>query len=264
MPINSYSLWDMKQSSAIDSLLAEELELERRLKEVQEKRAALQKKKRTPRATSSLRPLRDIVVEGLTLAKCPLNSLLLASVIRPWQGRDVPSTRFGTLSTDEIKSYDSSRARPVYLCHCVTFDRGEAVKRFWARSDWPLADRIMAPMTGRILFLKGASWAIRMAKAVAEERLVASDPDILNYVAADQARDAGITVKRGEFPFAEWLTAIDAAIGRFEPEDRSIRDAAAATLSERLPERALLFGAPAGFVSLPGSHREWRSARDDG
>src|SRR3974390_2812862 len=96
----------------------EEAELMFRLKAVQEKkRAALRSNARSKAAAIPVRPLRDIVVEAVAEAKTPLNSLLLASVIRPLHDREVPSTRFGTLSTDEIKSYDSSRRRPVHLCH---------------------------------------------------------------------------------------------------------------------------------------------------
>lgn len=254
----------MKQApDDIESLLAEEAELERRLKAVQERKHALRSKARPQTAPNAVRPIRDVVLEALADAKTPLNSLLLASVIRPWQGREIPSTRFGTLSTDEIKSYDSSRPRPVYLCHCLTWDRGEAVKRFWARSDWALVDRIMGPMSGRLLFMKGAAWAIGLAKAAKTGKVIAAEPDVLNYVAADQARDAGMTVKRGEFPFDEWLETINNAVVRLEADDRDFRQAAAAAMSH-LPERALLFGAPVGFVSLPGSHKDWRSARDDG
>jgi hypothetical protein len=251
----------MKRSiDEIESLLAEEAELERRLKAVQERKHALRSKGRPKAASGGVRPLRDVVLEALAEAKTPLNSLLLASVIRPWQGREIPSTRFGTLSTDEIKSFDSSRPRPVYLSHCLTWDRGEAVKRFWARSDWPLIDRIMGPMSGRVLFMKGAAWAIELAKAAKAGELIAAEPDVLNYVAADQARDAGMTVKRGDFPFDEWLDSINTAIARLESQDQAIRQAAAAAMSH-LPERALLFGAPVGFVSLPGSHKDWQSAR---
>lgn len=248
----------------IKRLADEEAELELLLKAVREKkRAALQSKARSKTAPTPARPLRDIVIEALADAKTPLNSLLLASVIRPLQDREIPSTRFGTLSTDEAKSFDSTRHRPVYLCHCITHDRGDAVKRFWARSDWPLAERIIGPMSGRILFLKGAAWAIGLAKAAAEGKVAAAKPELLNYVAADQARDVGVVVERGEFPFDEWLKAIEVSIGRYERDDREIRETAAVTLSERLPERALLFGAPAGFVSLPGSRKDWRSVRDD-
>lgn len=253
----------MKQfSDDIERLKSEEADLKRRLNEVRERRAKLEKRSR-PRSGKRGRPLRDITLDMLQEAQCPLNSLLLASVIRPLHGRIIPSTRFGTLSNDEANSFDSSRARPVYLCHCLTHDQGQAVKRFWARSDWPLADRVIGPMTGRILFLKSAAWTINLARLVDEHRLVAANPDMLKYVAADQARDAGFPVKRGDFPYEDWLTTIAAAIDRHDPEDRTLREAAAMELMQRLSERDQLFGSRAGLVSLPGSTESWRSAIND-
>jgi hypothetical protein len=246
----------------IEALRAREAELERLLAEVREHRAALEKRPKG-KAAKPGRPLRDITLEMLEDAGCPLNSLLLASVMRPLQGRAIPATRFGTLSNDEASSYDSSRARPVYLCHGLMFDQGQAVKRFWARSDWPLAERIIGPMSGRILFLKGAAWVIRLAHLATTGQLVADNQEVLNYLAADQARDAGIQVKRGEFPHAAWLDVIKDAIGRHEAEDRAVREKAAEDLEGRLSDREQLFGSRTGLVSLPGSPAAWRSALDE-
>jgi hypothetical protein len=249
----------IQNRSVIDELSAQEAELERRLAEVRERRAALETRP-SARGGKAARPLRDVTLDMLQEARCPLNSLLLASVIRPLNGRSIPATRFGTLANDEASSYDSSRARPVYLCHCLTFDQGQAVKRFWARSDWALAERIVGPMSGRILFLKGAAWTIELARDVDAGRLAAETPETLNYVAADQARGAGIPVKRGEFPYDTWLAFITEAIGRYQVDDRAVRERAAAELEQRLSERELLFGSRTGFVSLPGSSESWRSA----
>ncbi len=249
-------------TSDIESLKIEEAELQSRLDELRQRRAALERKNR-PGSKKRGRPLREIVLDMLHESRCSLNSLLLASVIGPLHGRKVASTRFGTLSNDEAKSYDSSRVRPVYLCHCLTHDKGQAVKRFWARSDWPTSERVIGPMTGRLLFLKGAAWSINLARLVDEHGLVVSNPDILRYVAADQARNAGLPVKRGDFPYEEWLTAIGTAISRHEPEDRAVREAAAVELGQVLSERDILFGSRAGFVSLPGSTESWRSAIDE-
>lgn len=246
----------------IDKLRAEEVELERRLADVRERRAMLEQQ-RGIRTTKAGRPLRDVMLDLLEEARCPLNSLLLASVIRPLQGRRIAATRFGTLSTDEASSFASSRSRPVYLCHCLTFDEGQAVKRFWARSDWPLADRVIGPMSGRILFLKGAGWTIELAQRAVGHQLAADNPDMINYVAADQARDAGIPVKRGDFPYDDWLAFIARALERHAEDDKSLRERAAAALEQRLNERELLFGSRAGFVSLPGSSDSWRSAVDE-
>jgi hypothetical protein len=193
-------------------------------------------------------------------AKVPLNSLLIANVLRPLQDRTIPSTRFGTLANDEAKSFDSSRPKPVYLCHCLTHDQGQAVKRFWARSDWPLKDRIIGPMSGRLLFLAGAAWTIRLARAADRKQLVAANPDTLNYVAADQARDAGLSVQRGIFPYDDWLQAINTSSDRHRGEDEKTRRDAAEVLGARLSERDLLFGSRSPLVSLPGSKPGWVSA----
>jgi hypothetical protein len=246
-------------SRDLDSLRAEEAELERRLLEVRQNRARLERRSR-PRTTDGGRPLREIVLDLLGDAKVPLNSLLIANVLRPLQDRTIPSTRFGTLSNDEAKSFDSARAKPVYLCHCLTHDQGQAVKRFWARSDWLLTDRIMGPNSGRLLFLEGAAWTIRLARAVDSKEQTAANPDTLNYIAADQARDAGLQVQRSVFPYDDWVEAITGLIERHRAEDERIRVEAAETLAARLSERELLFGSRAPLVSLPGSKPGWMSA----
>jgi hypothetical protein len=243
----------------LDRLRAEEAELERRLLELREQRARLERRAR-PRAGDARRPLREIVLDLLGEARVPLNSLLIANVLRPLQGRSVPSTRFGTLSIDEAKSFDSSRPKPVYLCHCVTYDEGQAVKRFWARSDWPISRRVLGPMSGRVLFLEGAAWVIRLAKAANGKELSAANAETLNFVAADQARDAGLHVRRAAFPYDDWLAGIADLVARHHDEDEQVRSEAAAALSLRLSERELLFGARTPLVSLPGSKPGWVSA----
>jgi hypothetical protein len=82
-------------------------------------------------------------------------------------------------------------------------------------------------------------------------------------VAADQARDAGLSVKRGEFPYEAWLEAIAGAIERHAAEDIEVRQNAALVLAERLNEREQLFGSVTGLVSLPGSSANWRSGTDE-
>lgn len=253
----------IKRTNDVEQLKSKEVELERQLNEIRQRRLRLEKRSRQRDGVMTGRPLRDLLLDMLQEAQCPLNSLLLASLIRPLHGRNVPSTRFGTLSNDETSSFDSSRPRPVYLCHCLTYDQGQAVKRFWARSDWPLPSRIMGPMTGRLLFLKGAAWTVDLARSVDEHRLAAIDADMLKFVAADQARNAGLPVKRGDFPYDLWRAAISAAIERHEAEDRDIRDAAAMKLVQNLSEREQLFGARPGLVALPGSTDSWRSAMDE-
>jgi hypothetical protein len=239
----------------VSDLRQQEADLEQRLAEVRRRLSATAETKH-PRRVGDRRPFRELVLDALHEAAAPLNSLLIASVFRPLFDRDVASTRFGTLSADEQRSFDSNRPRPVYLCHCLTQDRGQSMKRFWARSDWPLSERIIGPMSGRVLFLRGAEWAIRLASTAAQD---AADADRLRFVAADQARDAGLPVRRGEFPFDEWIANIRSQLDRFVGEDRELRERASEELAQRLDDRALLFGAPAELMSIPGTSKQWNS-----
>jgi hypothetical protein len=78
-------------------------------------------------------------------------------------------------------------------------------------------------------------------------------------VAADQARDAGCEVKRGEFPFGDWVTHIKDQIERYSADDRAVRIQASAELAARLDQRALLFGAPGELTSIPGTSKRWNA-----
>lgn len=235
----------------LDRILMREEELKRELEDLRRQRTTLERAARPRRAERSLR---DLTLDLLAEACTPLNSLLIAGVLSALYSREVPSTRFGTLSIDEQKSFAAGRVtRPVYLCHCLNAADGVAVKRFWARSDWPLRERIIGPMTGRVLFLKSAVWIIKLA----EDRGDAA-PERLKFLAADHARSAGLKVDRGCFQFVEWLTALEAQLQKHLPEDEEVRRTAAAALEPRLNDRDVLFGARGGLVSIPGTTRRWK------
>jgi hypothetical protein len=73
----------------------------------------------------------------------------------------------------------------------------------------------------------------------------------------------GMPVKRGDFPYEDWLAFITDTICRHEAEDKVVREKAAAELNQLLNDRELLFGSQrTGFVSLPGSSRTWRSGTE--
>jgi hypothetical protein len=239
----------------LDRLLMREEELKRELEGLRRRRTTLERAARPRRAE---RPLRDVALDLLAEAGAPLNSLLIASALSALYGREVPSTRFGTLSIDEQKSFAAGRvARPVYLCHCLNAADGVAVKRFWARSDWALHERIIGAMTGRVLFLKSAIWITKMAHDRGD-----AAPERLKFLAADHARSAGLRVDRGSFQFVEWLTALEVQLQKHLPEDEEVRRAAAATLQGRLNDRDMLFGARGGLVSIPGTTRRWKEGNE--
>ncbi|MEM6554372.1 MAG: hypothetical protein AAF642_00745 [Pseudomonadota bacterium] len=240
--------------SNAENLRAQEAALERQLAEIRKQRIVAERKE--GQTASPRRAVREFVLDLLMDAGFALNSLLIASIMPPLYGKKISSSRFGTLSTDEAKSFDSARVRPVYLCHLLKFDDAQPIKRFWARSDWPLSDRIYGPHSSRLLFLKAAKWTIELA----DTRNDAVDAERLRFVAADQARSAGLKVVRGDFPFDEWSSFLSDEISRLDAVDADEREAAAAAIENELNPRELLYGSQGGLVSLPGTQATYRSA----
>ena len=195
------------------------------------------------------RPVRDMLLDCLSDIGLPSYSQQLAIYARARYGRRIALTRFSSLSRDEENAARNNRIREVWLCHGLTFERGEPIRRLWARSDWPLHDRIVAPTTGRILFLRMTA---RLAELATRDETIAADSQMLKYLAADNARDLGLPFKRGEFPLDAWR---ESALTQLEPllaDDRQARIEAAKRLAEELPRLAHLFGRPSRPVVLPG------------
>jgi hypothetical protein len=89
-----------------------------------------------------------------------------------------------------------------------------------------------------VLYLKSTA---RLAELAAQG--ASSDPEMLRILAADHARDLGISFRRGEFPLELWRqTALD-MLKDLEPADAALRVEAAAGLA-RHPEAFQLFGVP--------------------
>ena len=206
---------------------------------------------------ASKRPLRGVALDALHEIGSLAYSQTLAVYLKARYGRQVAATRFGTLSKDEEKSFNSGSPRPVWLCHGLTFNTGEAVRRLWARSDWPLADRIIAPLTGRVIYLRSSARFAELAEKHADS---AADSDLLKFLAADFARDLGISFRRGEFPLSVWRDTALGLLREIEDEDRTARVAAAERLAGSMSESELLFGRAPRPVLLPGGKTDRKEA----
>jgi hypothetical protein len=84
------------------------------------------------------RPVREVVLEYLDDLGWPANARELATYAAARYGRELPSVRFGSLGADERTAYAKGAVRPVWLCHALSHERGDVVRRQWARSDWAL------------------------------------------------------------------------------------------------------------------------------
>lgn len=207
-------------------------------------------------AATRPRPLRLMVLDALEDLGWPTYSRELILYLKARYGRSVSPTRFGTLGSDEITAFAKRESgngiatdapvrragpRAVWLCFGLTHDRGEAIKRLWTRSDWPLERRIVASTSGRIQHLKLAK---RLAELALQTGDTAADPQAMKIIAADHARDLpGVTFRRGDFQLEAWRDTAARLLEDLEPRDEEARIVAARDIAHR-SDHHQLFGIP--------------------
>jgi hypothetical protein len=196
-------------------------------------------------------PVRVALLDALDeLGSMAYSRQLLLYIKARW-GREISPARFGTASKDEERAFDSRRSHPVYLAHGLTSQRFEPIKRLWARSDWPIDKRIVAPTSGRVLYLHMTA---RMCEVALKSDELAVDPEMMRILAADHARDLpGIRFRRGSFELEVWRDTAIRLLDDLAPRDQELRSEAAERLAA-LTQREQLFGAAEQFVltALPG------------
>jgi hypothetical protein len=191
------------------------------------------------RSASIKRSVRDLVLESLDEIGFPVYSQQLALLIRALFGREVPATRFGTLSVDEERTFARAAPRSVWLAHGLTFDRAEPIKRIWARSDWPLEQRVVTPIWGRVQQLRLTA---RLAELAMEANEIAANPDLLRYLAADYAQDLGVKITKGKFFLDQWRDLALEQLQRVVDKDLVLTEQAASAWPSVLSGPELLFG----------------------
>lgn len=187
----------------------------------------------------SARSMRDLVLDALAEIGFTCYAQQLALYIKARYGRELNPTRFGTLSVDEERAYSRGTSRLVWLCHGLTFDRVEPVKRLWARSDWPLERRLVTPIFGRTQYLRAAA---KFSELAMQADALAADPHLMRYLAADHARDLGVVVKHGEFNLREWRELALAQLLALEEKEADLLKGTAEDLALRLEGAESLFG----------------------
>jgi hypothetical protein len=183
--------------------------------------------------------LRELVLDALEEIGFMTYGQQLAMYIKARFGRVITATRFGTLSVDEGKAYKRGSTRTVWLCHGLTHDRAEAVKRLWGRSDWDLARRIVTPAFGRAQYLRSIA---RFATLAMNADELAVDPDLLRFMAADHARDLGVIIRRGSFELEQWRELAEKELALIAEKEAHAANTAMRVFSEQLSASEQLFG----------------------
>ncbi len=188
---------------------------------------------------SSTRSVRVRVLDALEDLGIPTLTRVLQVFIGSMTGVYIDPTRFGSLRRAEMEAFSRSRAHAVFIAYGLT-DKGEAIKRLLGRSDWQLADRVIAPTTGRLLHLRLTA---RLCEIALEQRERIADWPTFQMLIADHARDLpGVPFVRGEFPIEMWRSRALELLFELQERDRENRAAIARRLSAFCDPRTLVFG----------------------
>jgi hypothetical protein len=193
-------------------------------------------------APDSLLPLREKVHHALTLLTVPAAPRLINAVYAALVGGDIPSSRLTSLRRDEERSFRAAPySRPYYLCPALTFDRLAPARALLAISTWPIADRIVGPLSPRVQFLTAA---IQVAEAI--RRIKEPRPEAMRLLWRFAANIPGGT-DGGADP-ATVIRAARAELVIHQDEDRRTREQAARR-ADALTDVQRLFGVRLAVVS---------------
>ncbi|WP_330274390.1 hypothetical protein OG205_01475 [Lentzea sp. NBC_00516] len=172
----------------------------------------------------SILPVREQVHQALVLLGVPSAPKLIASVHKVVFSGDLTSSKLTSLKRDEGRSFQSSpHARPYYLCSALTADLLVPVRGLLAVSTWPMACRVVGPLSARVDFLRSG---IALAEQVG--RMVAPTTPVLRLLwqFAANIPDAAATFDVMQ-PAVAAAAAAAAELSVHEDADRAHREAAA-------------------------------------
>ncbi|GAA3451088.1 SNF7 family protein [Dactylosporangium matsuzakiense] len=193
---------------------------------------------RSPSAPPIL-SIREQVHHALTLLAVPAAPKLIIAVHDAFFPGELVAARLTSLRRDEERSFKvAPYNRPYYLCPALTADLLSPARGLLAISTWPLATRVVGPLSARVDFLVAA---IKVAQRVAQ--------------LPDDAHDA----RRLLWRFASGIPGAVGLSGGADPDtvakqaqaeldvhleaDTADRAAAASRAQERLDGSEALFGA---------------------
>ncbi|MFC4127181.1 hypothetical protein [Nocardia rhizosphaerae] len=192
-------------------------------------------------------PVREHVHRALTLLSVPsAPKLVLATHDAFFSGELLPA-RLTSLRRDEERSFRSAPyARPYYVCAALTTDLLAPARGLMAVSSWPLAQRMVGPLSPRVDLLRAA---IRLAEHLSAQpgepgvrvlwRLAVSIP--------------GVSGGPDTLDPAKVVTAAERELAVHADADASARRAAARRADRQLTDPAAqLFGVRLGLAERRG------------
>jgi hypothetical protein len=189
-----------------------------------------------PRVASML-SIREQVHHALTLLTVPAAPKLIIAVHEAFFPGELVAARLTSLRRDEERSFRVAPfGRPYYLGPALAADLLSPARGLLAISTWPLAARIVGPLSPRVDFLISA---IRVAKRIAALPIVEGAASRLLWRFAASIPGAGT----GAVYPAKVIEAAEAELAVHAESDSAHRLAAAERAREVLDDTESLFGA---------------------
>jgi hypothetical protein len=197
----------------------------------------LEKSTRKEPKTGSLLSIREQVHHSLTLLTVPAAPKLIIAVHEAFFPGELVAARLTSLRRDEERSFRVAPfGRPYYLGPALTADLLAPARGLLAISTWPVATRMVGPLSPRVDFLTSA---IQVARRIAG--LPTIEPPAARLL---WRFSAGIPGLRPEAPDpAAVAQAAQAELDVHVAADTEHRAAAAERALDRLDHAELLFGA---------------------
>ncbi|MFI5914917.1 hypothetical protein [Dactylosporangium sp. NPDC051541] len=192
-----------------------------------------------PPAAPPILSIREQVHHALTLLAVPAAPKLIIAVHDAFFPGELVAARLTSLRRDEERSFKvAPYNRPYYLCPALTADLLSPARGLLAISTWPLASRVVGPLSARVDFLIGA---IKVAERVAQ--LPADAHDARRLLWRFAAGIPGAATIGGSADPEMVAKQAQAELDVHLESDTADRAAAASRAQERLDGSEALFGA---------------------
>lgn len=200
-------------------------------------------------AFGPLLPVREQVHQALTLLGAPAAPKLVVAVHEAFATGELTPTKLTSLRRDEERSFQSAPySRPYYLCAALTADHLAPARGLIAVSSWPMAARIIGPLSLRVDFLTAAA---RLAEHLG--RLGEAGPNARRLLWRFAATIPGAATNANAMTPAAVAEAAQAELAIHVDADRSHREAAAQRALDQLTPAQQLFGTRLGRAAATGS-----------
>ncbi|GAA2391991.1 hypothetical protein [Dactylosporangium salmoneum] len=199
--------------------------------------------------TTPLLPARDQAYQALTFLNVPAAPKLIVALHSALFGGTLASAQLTSLRRDEERSFKTNpHVRPYYLCAALTADRLSPARGLLAVSTWPMAARIVGPLSPRVHFLKAAvriaghlrrpEWATLPARRLLWEFAanIPSGAHSFESMTPDAVEDAALT-----------------ELALHEDTDQAHREAAGRRAIEQLSDLQQMFGSTLSVASATAS-----------